>query len=62
MDAVCGLSRPELKEYITGVLDACRGHGGFAFGTGNSVPDYMPVESYLSMNEIAREYRGDYAR
>ncbi len=62
VDAVCGLSRPELKEYITGVLDACRGHGGVAFGTGNSVPDYMPVESYLSMNEIAREYRGDYAR
>ena len=36
----------------------CQGHGGFAIGTGNSIPDYVPAESYLNMVEIIREYRG----
>ncbi len=59
-DAVCRLSEPEMREYITDVVRQCRGHGGFAFGSGNSIPDYVPVEGYLNMNRIAREIRGDY--
>ncbi len=31
------------------------GHGGFAVGTGNSIP----AENYLKMVEIVWEYRGD---
>lgn len=58
-DAVCQLSKPEMKEYIHDLLDQCKGHGGIAFGTGNSVPYFMPPENYLNMLEIAREYRGD---
>ena len=59
-DAVCRLSEPEMREYITDVVRQCRGHGGFAFGSGNSIPDYVPVEGYLNMNRIVREIRGDY--
>lgn len=59
-DAVCRLSRAEMKEYITDVVRQCRGHGGFAFGSGNSIPDYVPVEGYRNMVEIVRELRGDF--
>lgn len=54
------LSRVEMKEYITDVIRQCRGRGGFAFGSGNSIPDYVPVEGYRNMVEIVRELRGDF--
>lgn len=56
-DAVCRLTKPEMKEYIKNIVYKCKGHGGFAFGSGNSIPDYVPVEGYLNMNEIVRELR-----
>lgn len=59
-DAVCRLNKAEMKEYILNVINQCVGHGGFAFGSGNSIPDYVPVEGYLNMVETVREYRGDY--
>ncbi len=58
-DAVCRLSKPEMKEYIIEVVEKSKHHGGFAFGSGNSIPDYVPVENYLNMNEIIREIRGE---
>lgn len=58
-DAVCRLSREEMREYITDVVRQCRGHGGFAFGSGNSIPTYVPVEGYLTMVEILRALRGE---
>lgn len=56
-DAVCRLTKPELREYILDVIAKCKGHGGFAFGSGNSIPDYVPAENYVNMVEIVREYR-----
>lgn len=62
LDVVCGASRPEMKEYIRDVIRTCSGHGGFAFGSGNSIPDYVPAEGYVNMIEIVREIRGDYKK
>lgn len=58
-DAVCRLDEPSMREYITDVVEQCKGHGGFAFGSGNSIPDYVPVDNYLMMNRIIRELRGE---
>ncbi len=58
-DAVCRLTKPELKEYISEVVAKSKGHGGFAFGSGNSIPDYVPVEQFVAMNEVIREIRGE---
>lgn len=58
-DAVCRLSRQEMREYIFDVIAQCEGHGGFAFGSGNSIPDYVPADGYLTMIETVREHRGD---
>lgn len=56
-DAVCKLSREDMKEYIQEVVQKSFGHGGFAFGSGNSIPYYVPVNGYLTMIEIIRELR-----
>ncbi|MHB8962263.1 MAG: uroporphyrinogen decarboxylase family protein [Saccharofermentanales bacterium] len=56
-DAVCRLPKEEMRSYIHDVINKCKGHGGFAFGSGNSIPDYVPVEGFLNMVEIVREYR-----
>ena len=61
VDVLCAYSRRDLKEYILDVIRACEGCGGFAFGTGNSIPDYVPAQNYLNMVEIVREYRGDFS-
>ena len=59
-DAICLLDRQAMFEYIKNVVKLSVGHGGFAFGSGNSIPDYVPAEGYLSMNWAARTLRGDY--
>ena len=58
-DVLCRCSTDEIKAYIMNMLRKVDGHGGIAFGTGNSIPDYVPVEGYLAMVETVREYRGD---
>lgn len=58
-DALCRLPKPEMKEYISEVVAKSKGHGGFAFGSGNSIPPYVPVEQFLTMNETVRELRGE---
>lgn len=60
MDNVCHFSKPELREYTLDIIKKSIHHGGFAIGTGNSIPDYVPTENYLYMIEIVREYRGDF--
>jgi len=60
MDVVCRTSGPELREYLLDILRSARGHGGFAFGTGNSIPDYVPAANYLEMIRTVREFRGDF--
>ena len=59
VDEVCRADKKELKEYVSQVMSACQGKGGIAFGTGNSIPDYMPPQAYLNMIEAVRELRGE---
>ena len=59
-DAVCRLSPVEMKEYIYDVLNKSKPFGGVnAFGSGNSIPDYVPVDGYLAMVNTVRRYRGE---
>jgi len=56
-DVLCRMDKVQLKEYISDVLSKVGSEKGIAFGTGNSVPDYVPTENYINMIEIVREYR-----
>lgn len=59
VNVLCGGSENEIREYVTDVLKACEGRGGIAFGSGNSIAGYVPVENYLCMIDAVRSYRGD---
>lgn len=58
-DAVCRLPQPEMEQYIRDVVEKCLGHGGFAFGSGNSIPDYVPAQQYVYMVNCVRRLRGE---
>lgn len=58
-DAVCRLSPEDMRDYILDVLGKCAGRGGFAFGSGNSIPGYVPLEQYLHMVRVVRQWRGE---
>lgn len=59
-DVLCQKSPEFIKQYILDVIEKSSNHGGFAFGCGNSIPQYIPVSGYLAMVNAVREYRGDY--
>lgn len=58
-DHLCSKSKEEIRD-ITKAAIACKAErGGFALGSGNSIPGYVPVEGYMAMVETAREVRGE---
>lgn len=58
-DAVCRLPKEEMTQYIENVITSASNHGGFAFGSGNSIPDYVPVDQYVHMVNTVRRLRGE---
>ena len=59
-DVLCQLPEPEIRRYVRAVAEDARGFAGVAFGSGNSIPDYVPPEGYLAMVEEIRRWRGDF--
>ena len=57
-DFICRNNPKTIREYVREIIARCEGHGGFAFGSGNSIPDFVPVEGYLAMVDAVREWRG----
>lgn len=60
MDVLCQNSPEEIRKYTFDVLEKTSQCGGVAFGSGNSIPHYVPVEGYLAMNKAIREFRGEH--
>jgi uroporphyrinogen decarboxylase len=64
-DHLCSMKEDDIKKFTLETLkylDKAKPNGGFAIGSGNSIPDYVPVEGFLAMNTTVREYRGDYKK
>ncbi len=57
MDKLCRLDEPALRAYCRSILDHCMPKGRFAFGTGNTVANYVPIDNYLIMMEEGHRYR-----
>jgi len=53
VDKLSRLAPDDLRRYVRGIIDACSPGGRFVIGSGNSVPDYVPVENYLTMVDEA---------
>jgi uroporphyrinogen decarboxylase len=58
-DHLCRRTTAEIGQIVRDVAAYCIPRCGFALGSGNSIPDYVPVEGYLAMNEAARRFRGE---
>lgn len=58
-DVLCRYSKADIRTYILDCLSKVKGKGGIAFSSGNSIPDYVPLEGYVAMIETVREWRGD---
>lgn len=58
-DVVCRQSPEYIRNYINDCLGKVSGHGGIAFASGNSIPEYVPTEGYIAMVEAVRDWRGD---
>ena len=57
VDFVCRSSPEEVYTRARAMLERADGRGGYALGTGNSVPDYVPDEGYFAMIRAALELR-----
>jgi len=49
-------SEEEIIKRSREMLDRARGRGGYALGTGNSVPEYVPHDNYIALLKAALEY------
>ncbi len=56
MDVVSRSSEAEVRGYTRRVIAECAPGGGWALGTGNSVPNYVPVANYLAMLDEGRKW------
>lgn len=54
---LCERTREEIAEYVKEVYHNSVGHGGFAIGSGNSIPEYVPVDGFLAMVDTVRSIR-----
>ena len=57
VDFLCRADCDQIRRRVRQVLEQCMPGGGYCLGTGNSVPDYMPLENYLTMLDEGRKFR-----
>jgi uroporphyrinogen decarboxylase len=57
IDFICRASPEQVYERARKLLQQTATHGGYALGTGNSVPDYVPDENYFAMIRAVLELR-----
>ncbi|OGS28135.1 MAG: hypothetical protein A2297_09610 [Elusimicrobia bacterium RIFOXYB2_FULL_48_7] len=56
MDVLCRAPEDKLKAYLKNVLDICSEGGGYAFGSGNSIANYVPLKNFQIMLEAGLNY------
>lgn len=55
MDRLCRMKPADVREFTVSEAGRFRRTAkGYALGSGNSIPDYVPVEGYLAMIEGAK--------
>jgi uroporphyrinogen decarboxylase len=57
VDFICRATPEEVYARAKTLLGQTAERGGYALGTGNSVPDYVPDENYFAMTRAALEMR-----
>jgi uroporphyrinogen decarboxylase len=57
VDFICRSGSEQIKKRCVAMLERTAGQGGYALGTGNSVPEYVPDEKFLMLVETVNEMR-----
>jgi uroporphyrinogen decarboxylase len=57
VDFLCNASEAQIRQRVRDTLERCHPGGGYCLGTGNTVANYIPLESYLIMLDEGRRYR-----
>jgi len=60
MDVLARGSEEQVRAYTRRCIEECAPGGGWALGSGNTIPNYVPVRNYLAMLDEGRQ-RGRYA-
>ncbi|MBX7258359.1 MAG: hypothetical protein K1Y02_18490 [Candidatus Hydrogenedentes bacterium] len=56
VDFLCRADEGAIRKRVRETLDVCLPGGGYCLGTGNSVANYIPLDSYLVMLDEGRRY------
>ncbi|GHU74233.1 hypothetical protein AGMMS49992_15110 [Clostridia bacterium] len=56
MDFVCRSEPDKVQARAEAMLDRTKDRGGYALGTGNSVPEYVPFEGFLAILKAAHSH------
>ena len=56
LDFLCRSGEDAIRARVRDTLDTCLPGGGYCLGTGNSVANYIPLNSYLAMVDEGRRY------
>ncbi len=56
VDFLCRAEEEDIRARVRDTLDICLPGGGYCLGTGNSVANYIPLDSYLAMVDEGRLY------
>jgi len=57
MHKLTTLNESELRTYLRSVLDACMPNGCFAFGSGNTIANFVPLQNYAVLLDEARQWK-----
>ena len=55
LNFVCTASPEEVRKRAQGMMERSAVSGGYALGTGNSVPEYVPHENFYAMVDVVRK-------
>ncbi len=58
MDFMCQRSEQEVYDRTLRMLERSMDRGGWAVGTGNSVPEYLPPRNLFALQRAARDFAG----
>jgi uroporphyrinogen decarboxylase len=56
MDFMCRSDESAIRERVQDTLSKCMPNGGYCLGTGNTVANYIPVDSYIAMLDEGRAF------
>ncbi len=56
VDFLCRNNEARIRERVRATLETCHRGGGYVLGSGNSIPNFMPLDHYLIMLDEGRRF------